>query len=139
MKFARIVYIVAAVYGFLVLLPLYFLIGEIGRSAPPPVNHAEFYYGFVGLAISWQMVFLLIARDPIRYRPVMPITILEKLVYVVPVVILYLQGKLHPSLLPLALVDPLLGTFFVLAYFQTSTSARSRERINEPVGQIRES
>lgn len=35
MKFARIVYGAAAVYGFLVLLPLYVLIGKIGRDAPP--------------------------------------------------------------------------------------------------------
>jgi hypothetical protein len=51
MRFARIVYGVAAAYGFLALTPLYFLIGKIGRDAPPPVTHPEFYYGFVGVAL----------------------------------------------------------------------------------------
>ncbi len=119
MKFARIVYGIAAAYGFIVLLPSYFLIGKIGRDAPPAVTHPEFYYGFVGLAILWQMVFVLIARDPIRYRPVMPVTILEKLVYTVPVVILYLRGQVHAKMVPPSLVDPLFGVLFVLAYFRT--------------------
>jgi hypothetical protein len=67
MKFARIVYGIAAAYGFLALTPLYFLIAKIGRDAPPPVTYPEFYYGFVGVALLWQMVFVLVARDPIRY------------------------------------------------------------------------
>src|SRR5258708_39363432 len=57
MKFARIAYGVAASYGFIALTPLYFLLGKIGRDAPPPVTHPEFYYGFVGVALLWQMVF----------------------------------------------------------------------------------
>ena len=32
---------------------------------------------FVGLALLWQMVFVLVAKDPLRYRPIMPIAILE--------------------------------------------------------------
>ena len=49
MRFARFAYGVAAVYGFLALTPLYFLVGKIGHEAPPPVTHPEFYYGFVGV------------------------------------------------------------------------------------------
>jgi len=33
------------------------------RDAP------DFYYGFVGVAILWQIAFLAIGRDPIRLRP----------------------------------------------------------------------
>jgi hypothetical protein len=119
MRFARIAYGVAAAYGFLTLTPLYFMVGKIGHDAPPSVTHPEFYYGFVGVALLWQMIFVLIARDPIRYRSIMPITILEKLVYTVPVVLLYLQGEVHPRILPPALIDPLFGVLFVLAYFRT--------------------
>jgi hypothetical protein len=64
MRFARIAYGVAAAYGFLTLTPLYFMVGNIGHDAPPPVTHPEFYYGFVGVALLWQMIFVLIARDP---------------------------------------------------------------------------
>lgn len=119
MRFARVVYGMAAAYGFLSLLPLYFLLGKLGQTAPPPVTHPEFYYGFVGLALVWQLVFVLIARDPMRYRPIMPISILEKLVYAVPVLILYSLGKAHPSIVGPALIDPLLGLLFVIAYVKT--------------------
>jgi hypothetical protein len=41
MKFARLVYGIAAAYGFISLIPLYFLIDKVGRDAPPPVSHPE--------------------------------------------------------------------------------------------------
>src|SRR5690349_8183731 len=102
MRFTRVVYTVAAVYGLLVLAPLYFLLDRVGREAPPAVTHPEFYYGFVGLAILWQLVFLLIARDPVHYRALIPITILEKLVYAVPGLLVYAHGRLDAKLLPRA-------------------------------------
>src|SRR5262245_30940404 len=118
MKFARVVFTVAAVYGFITLVPFYFMLHTLERRAPPPVTHQEFYYGFVGLALLWQMVFVLVAKDPLRYRPIMPIAILEKLVYSVPVVILYWLGKASASILGPALADPVLGVLFVIAYFR---------------------
>lgn len=123
MKFARIVYSVAAIYGFISLLPLYFLLGRIGRDAPPAVTHPEFFYGFVGLALLWQIMFVLIASDPARYRAVMLIAILEKLVYSVPVVILYSLGQASSKILGPALVDPIFGILFIVAYFQTRPAA----------------
>jgi len=76
-------------------------------------------YGFIGLALLWQMVFVLVAKDPLRYRPIMPIAILEKLVYSVPVLILYSLGKARASTLGPALVDPVFGVLFVIAYWRT--------------------
>lgn len=123
MKFARIVFSVAAIYGFISLLPLYFLIDRIGRDAPPALTHVEFFYGFVGLAILWQIVFLLIAAKPAHYRPLMAVAILEKLVYSVPVVILFSMGQASPKILGPALVDPIFCVLFIAAYFQTRTVA----------------
>jgi len=96
MKFTRIVYGIAAAYGLLVLPPLYFLVDRIGREAPPPIAHPEFFYGFLGLAILWQIIFVLIAKDPVRYRPFMPLAILEKFVYSIPVIILYSRADSTP-------------------------------------------
>src|SRR5436305_9819884 len=112
MKFARTVYWIAAAYGFLSLLPLYFLLDKIGRDAPPPVTHPEFYYGFLGVTFLWQVVFVLIADEPLRYRLLMPITILEKLVYTVPVVLLYLNGRVPGNIMRPSLVDPIFGVLF---------------------------
>ena len=124
MKLARIVYGVAAGYGFISLLPLYFLLGKVGRDAPPPATHPEFYYGFVGLALLWQLVFVLIAKDPIRYRPLMPIAILEKFIYTAPVVILYSLGEVQPKIVGSSLVDPIFGILFLVAYFRSRDAAR---------------
>lgn len=118
MKFVRVVYGMAAAYGFIVLSISYFLLEEVGRNAPPAVTHPEFYYGFIGAALLWQPVFVLIARDPMRYRSLIPITVLEKLVYTVPVVILYVTGRVPSTILVPSLVDPIFGVLFVLAYFR---------------------
>jgi hypothetical protein len=125
MKFARIVFGIAAAYGLIVLTPMYFLVGAVGRSAPPPVTHPEFYYGFVGVGLLWQLVFALIAKDPVRYRPVMLLAILEKFIYTIPVVILYQRGQAALSILEPSLVDPVFGVVFIVAYLRTPKQPHS--------------
>jgi hypothetical protein len=91
----------------------------IGRQDPPPITHPGFFYGFVGAGLAWQIVFFVIATDPARYRPLMIPSVLEKVSYVVPVVILVLQGRMHPSDLVFAGSDLLFGILFTIAYFKT--------------------
>jgi hypothetical protein len=124
MKFARIVFGIAAAYGIISLPPLYFLLERIGREAPPAITHPEFYYGFVGVALSWQLVFVLIAKDPIRYRPIMPVAILEKVIYTVPVLILFALGEVSAKLVGPALVDPIFCVLFIVAYARTRDALR---------------
>src|SRR5262245_15031758 len=92
--FARRVFLIAGVYGLLVLVQMYFTEAKLGRDFPPPITHPEHYYGFIGVAIAWQVVFLVIARDPIRYRLVMLPAILEKLAFGLAAVVLFFQGRL---------------------------------------------
>ena len=127
MRFAQIVFGVAAIYGIAMLPPLYFLIDAIGRANPPAINHPEFYYGFVGVAILWQLVFILIARDPARMRPLMPIAILEKFIYTVPVAILFLHGKASLNTLIPSLGDPIFGVLFIASWFKTADRRRTRD------------
>ena len=122
MKFARFAFAIAAVWGFLSLPPMYFLMDRIGASAPPPITHPEFYYGFVGLALAFQFLFVLIARDPARYRPLIPIAILEKLVFSVPVFLLYARAAVAPSMLVPAGIDLALGVLFAVAWFKTAAA-----------------
>src|SRR5689334_14156288 len=128
MKFARIVYGVAAAYGFISLLPLYFLFEKVGRDAPPAITHPEFYYGFLGVTFLWQLVFVMIAKKPLQYRSLMPLTILEKFVYTVPVILLYFAGRVHGSIMRSSLVDPTFGVLFLIAYFRTGVTEQSRAR-----------
>jgi hypothetical protein len=122
MKFPRIVFWIAGIWGFLVITPLYFLFDIIGEKDPPPITHPAFFYGFVGLALAWQAAFCFIATDPVRYRPLMIPAVLEKASYAVAVVVLVSQGRTRPSDLVFAGTDSLLGILFVAAYFKTRPS-----------------
>jgi len=119
MKFAKIVFWIASIWGVLVITPLYFLFDLISRNDPPPITHPGFFYGFAGVALAWQIAFLFIAQDPARFRPLMIPSILEKAGYGAAVLVLVLQGRMHPSDLVFGGADLLLGLLFVIAYFKT--------------------
>jgi len=122
-KFAKIVFWVAAIWGFLFITPLYFMFNLIGEKDPPPITHPAFFYGFVGVVLVWQIAFAFIARDPVRFRPLMIPAVLEKLVYSTPVIVLVAQKRTNPNDLVFAAIDLTLGIFFVLAYLRTPRSA----------------
>jgi hypothetical protein len=62
MIFARRLFLLAGIYGILVLAPQYFLEAKLGQDYPPPITHPEQFYGFIGVALAWQAAFLLISR-----------------------------------------------------------------------------
>lgn len=119
MTFARRVFLAAAIYGVLALAPLYFLEAFIGRAYPPPITHPEHFYGFVGVALAWQFLFLVISRDPVRYRLAMLPAILEKLAFGVATPILFFQGRLAAATLGFGLIDLVLAVFFFAAFRRT--------------------
>jgi hypothetical protein len=118
-KFAKMVFWIAAIWGFLIITPLYVMFDLIGTKDPPPITHPGFFYGFVGIALAWQFAFLVIALDPIRFRPIMLPSIVEKFSYGITVVTLVAQGRMHRSDLAFAGTDTLLGLLFVISYFKT--------------------
>jgi hypothetical protein len=127
MTFARRVFRIAAIYGFIVLLPQYFLEDKTGRDVPPAITHPEYYYGFIGVAVAWQIVFLVISRDPIRYRPLMLVAVVEKASFGLPAIALYLGGRLSAQMLGAGLLDLILGVLFVVSYSRTAKSLPSFE------------
>ena len=74
----------------------------------------------------FQFVFMVIAADPVRFRPMMIVAVLEKLMYSSSLVVLYLQHRMHASDLVLVATDLLLGLLFVAAYFKTPSQASIR-------------
>jgi hypothetical protein len=119
MKFAKIVFLVAGIWGVLVIAPLYFMFDVIPRKDPPAITHPGFFYGFVGLGLAWQIAFIFISRDPVRFRPLMIPSMFEKFSYGIAVVVLVLQARTSPFDLLFAATDLLLGLLFVLAYLRT--------------------
>lgn len=115
MRFARTVFNVAGVYGVLVLVPQYFMEDKVGRDFPPPVTHPEHFYGFIGVALAWQILFFIIARDPARLRPAMLPAILEKLAFGIAAVVLFVQGRLAAPILGAGVIDLIFAALFFVA------------------------
>ncbi len=127
MKFAKIVFWIAGIWGVLVLTPLFFMFNVISRNDPPAITHPGFYYGFAGVALVWQIAFIIIATDPIRLRPMMIPSILEKVAYSATVLTLFLQGRMHSQDLVLFGTDFLLAILFLIAFFKTAKPAANHE------------
>lgn len=124
-RFARRVFRLAAIYGVLVLVPQYFLEERIGRDTPPAITHPEYFYGFIGIALAWQLVFFIIARDPVRYRPLMLAALVEKGSFGFAAIALYLSDRLSAQMLGAGLIDLMLGALFVIAYVRTAGASRT--------------
>jgi len=117
MKTVRIIFAAAAVWGFLAVVP-----GLFDEAGPRP----EFYYGFLGLALVFQLIFVMIALDPGRFAPLIPIAILEKLAFFLPVSLLYAQGRVAAGpVLVGAIADGLLMLLFALAWILSRKAGRA--------------
>jgi hypothetical protein len=121
MRFAKLVFLIAGIWGVLLITPLYFMFDFVGRINPPAVTHPEFFYGFAGVALAWQIAFFVIATDPARYRPLMIPSALEKLGYGGAVVALFLQGRIHPSDAVFGFIDLILAAGFAVASSKTKS------------------
>ena len=119
MAFAKLTFLIAGIYGLVVLLPQYLLEARTGRDFPPPITHPEYYYGFIGVAVAWQIAFLVLAKDPVRYRPMMIPAIIEKASFGIAVGLLFALNRVSLPMLGAGLVDLILGTLFVIAYMRT--------------------
>jgi hypothetical protein len=118
MKFAKWTYLLAGIYGLLVLVPQYFLEAKNNIDYPPPINHPEYYYGFIGVAVAWQIAFLIIATDPKRYKLMMIASVIEKFSYGIAVVVLYMQARVTAELVLLTgIIDLFIGILFIISFW----------------------
>jgi hypothetical protein len=122
MKFARYVFLTAGIYGVLVIAPQYFMEAKTGIDFPPAITHPEYYYGFIGVTLAWQVLFLILSKDPVRYRLMMIPSVLEKFSFAIAVVALYLQHRVSAFLLGFAIIDLIFGALFIAAYLKTAAS-----------------
>lgn len=102
----------AAIYGVLGLLSL--LVGT-----QPPGGDALYFYGFIGTALAFQLVFWIIGGNPVRFRTVMLACPFEKLGFVLPITWLALHGGVADSTLAAGAIDLILGVGFVVAWRAT--------------------
>jgi hypothetical protein len=126
MKFAQIVFTVAGIWGIVVLTPFYWLVDVTGRTYDPPSSYPHFFYGFFGVALAWQIAFLVIGSSPARFRPLMIPAMLEKFGHVATLMVLYGQHRIAQIDAQAAVPDGLLGLLFVVAFVKTGRSERAQ-------------
>ena len=124
MKFAKYLFTIAGIWGIVVITPLYFIFDMIGIKNPPAVTHPLFYYGFAGVALAWQFVFLVIGSNPVRFRSLMLVSILEKLGYFIPALILYSQHRVNVADVYLSCADAALAVLFLIAWLKTPSASQ---------------
>src|SRR5262249_38891018 len=127
MKFAKIVFTIAGIWGIVVLVPLFWLVDLTGRHYAPPMEYPHFFYGFFSVALAWQIAFLIIGSDPIRFRPLMIPAAIEKLGYILTVAVLNSRGRISSTDTAGMLPDLLLGILFIVALVKTPKFSSRRE------------
>src|SRR5262245_27673428 len=114
--FARGLFLVAGIYGVVVVAPLFFLESHLSEQYPPAITHPEFFYGFACVTLAWQIVYLMMSRDPVRYRPILVPAVVGKAGFAVAAFALVAQGRLEASSLVLPAIDLVLAALFVWAF-----------------------
>ena len=131
-RFARWTFRIAGVYGLIVILAGYFGEAEVSRRYPPAITHREYYYGFLGVTLAWQLAFLQISTDPRRYRPLMLVGVVEKLGFFVPAMILWLRRELPPPMAAGAAIDFVLAVLFTVAFCRTVAASDGPRKLDDP-------
>jgi hypothetical protein len=115
-RFARFVFNAACAWGAVTLLPLPFMRHAIENGLA--LTHLEYFYGFIGTAIAFQLVFWRVAAAPREFRSLMPACMLEKIAFAGPAVWLVAGGQADPSLLVFAGMDLVFFAMFLAAYLR---------------------
>ncbi|HLW68915.1 MAG TPA: hypothetical protein VKS79_26625, partial [Gemmataceae bacterium] len=119
MRFAKWVFLLAGSTGILMVAPPYFLEQQTSQDYPPPITHPEYYYGFFGVTLAWQFMFLVIATNPVRYRMAMLPALLEKAGFALAIPILYSLGRVAGVWLGFAAMDATWLVLFLFAFVRT--------------------
>lgn len=74
-SFARWVFGIAGLYGIIILAPMLLL----ERQMAPGAVHPVFFYAWVSVGLAWQILFIVLSMNPVRYRPMMLVCVLQKM------------------------------------------------------------
>jgi hypothetical protein len=119
MRFARWVFLVAGVCGIIIMAPMYFLEERLGLDNPPAITHPEIYYAFIGVTLAWQLMFLMIAYDPVHFRLAMLPAVVEKTSYVIAMLVLWILGRATGIVIGFAVLDAIWMVLFSVAFLRT--------------------
>jgi hypothetical protein len=123
MRFARWVFLIAGIYGLVTVVPQYGLERLIAERTGP-ITHPEYFYGFLGVIVAFQLVFLTIARDPARLRPIMPACVVEKLSFGIAGWALFHAHRIGADVVFFASIDLVLAVLFATAWIRVAQETR---------------
>ena len=118
MKLAKWIFLTAGILGLLSTVPLLFAENAMAVKQP------EFYYGFVCLDICWQILYLFLSSNPVRYRPIMIPAFLAKGSGTIALTWLYLLGRVSSQWIAIGAVDGVFAVLFVVAYWSTRSKTK---------------
>jgi hypothetical protein len=119
MKLAKWIFLIAGIFGLLATIPLAFSGKVIEQMMPGSLSHPEFFYGFVLLDMCWQVLYLFLSTDPVRYRPMMIPSLLAKASGTVALTWLYVLGRVSGLWITVAIVDGVFAVLFLIAFWAT--------------------
>jgi len=115
MKFAKWVFIIGGIFGLLAIIPLYFIENRIA----PGLKYPEFYYGFIGINIIWQIVYIYISTNPSRFRPIILFAFFVKILGVISISWLILIERTEPWWCGIIITDLIFAVLFLSAFRTT--------------------
>jgi len=117
MKLAKWTFRTAGIFGLIVMVPMLFIEKLIEQIMPPVVNHPEFFYGFVLLNICWQILYLIVSKDPVRLRPMMIPAFLAKASGPIALLWLHFQDRISSQWVTTIYMDALFAILFLVSYW----------------------
>jgi hypothetical protein len=117
MSFARWVFRIAGLYGIIILAPMLFWESQMAPGAVHPV----FFYAWLSVGLVWQILLIVLSMNPIRYRPIMLVCVLQKVTAVIAIPWLYGLGRVGGMWLGAAASDLIFAVLFLSAYRATRT------------------
>ena len=106
---------------------MFFSEAQISKDFPPAITHPEYYYGFGFVTLACQVLFLIIAINPIKFRLIIIAAILEKLPAGIAMIILFSQNRISSLMLSGGIIDIILGLLFIAAFFKAKEVKESTE------------
>ncbi len=110
MRFARWSFGIAAAYGLIATLGLYF--------RAPLTADTLWLFVFGGAAAATQLLYVALAIDPVRYWRLIPIGIVSKLSFAIPVFVLCAHGVSQRSLCLAGFADLALAGLFAVNWLR---------------------
>ena len=120
MRFAKWIFLIAGILGLLSMVPLTFAEKMMGVKQP------EFFYGFVFLNICWQIVYLILSSDVIRFRPIMIPAFLAKASATAALTWLYLLGRVSVQWVGIGALDGVFAALFLAGYLATGRPSEAK-------------